>query len=201
MTKDTLGDVTRLLYRAKAGDREAEAALMQSLYRQLHQLARRQMRGERRHLTLQPTALVNEAYLRLMRGSDGGWTDRVHFFAMAATQMRRIIIDHARKRATDKRGGGVAFEELRDYDVATEHSPETLLAVDQALAELAAESPRQAHIVELRFFGGLTEEEIAIALELSSRTVKREWVKAKAFLYTRLKTSPAPARGGHARQR
>ena len=184
-----MGDpVTELLHRAVAGDDVAEATLLQSLYRELHQLARRQLRGERRQVTLQPTVLVNEAYLRLMRGSESVWTDRVHFFAMAATAMRRIVIDHARRRTADKRGGGSIAEELRVEDAVTGHTPENLLAVDQSLALLAAESPRQARIVELRFFGGLTEDEIAASLGISSRTVKREWTKAKAFLYARLQS-------------
>ena len=183
---ETSGRITQLLHRAAAGDRDAEGVLLQALYDELHRVARRHMRNERRQVTLQPTALVNEAYLRLMRGADAGWANRSHFFAAASTAMRRILVDHARRRAAVKRGNGAAPEELDDEAGQVAHSPETLLAIDAALAELAQSEPRQARIVEMRFFAGLTEEEIAGVLDISSRTVKREWTKAKAFLYDQL---------------
>ena len=183
---ETSGRITQLLHRAAAGDRDAEGALLQALYDELHRLARRHMRNERRQVTLQPTALVNEAYVRLMRGADASWANRVHFFAAASTAMRRILVDHARRRAAVKRGNGAVPEELHDGAGQVAHSPETLLAIDAALAELARSAPRQARIVEMRFFAGLTEEEIAGVLDISSRTVKREWTKAKAFLYDQL---------------
>jgi len=183
---ETSGRITQLLHRAAAGDRDAEGALLQALYDELHRLARRHMRNERRQVTLQPTALVNEAYVRLLRGADADWANRVHFLAAASTAMRRILVDHARRRAAVKRGNGAVPEELYDGAGQVAHSPETLLAVDAALAKLAHTAPRQARIVEMRFFAGLTEEEIAGVLDISSRTVKREWTKAKAFLYDQL---------------
>ena len=186
MSGDKPGPITQLLHRASAGDQEAEGALLQALYQELHRLAQRHMRNERRQVTLQPTALVNEVYVRLMRGADAGWANRVHFFAAASTAMRRILVDHARRRGAAKRGSGLVPEELQDDAGQIAHSPETVLAIDAALADLNEVSPRQARIVEMRFFAGLTEEEIAGLLEISSRTVKREWTKAKAFLYDQL---------------
>jgi RNA polymerase sigma-70 factor (ECF subfamily) len=178
--------ITQLLRGASSGDRDAEEALMHALYDELHRLARRHMRNERRKVTLQPTALVSEAYLRLMRGADAGWESRMQFFAAASTVMRRILVDYARRRVAMKRGSGRPPDELHDEAGQAAHSPETLLAIDVALAELAERAPRQARIVEMRFFAGLTEEEIASVLDVSSRTVKREWTKAKAFLYGQL---------------
>jgi len=186
MSGETPGRITQLLHRAAAGDHDAEGDLLRSLYDELHRLARRHMRNERHQLTLQPTALVNEAYVRLMRGADATWTDRVHFFAAASNAMRRILVDHARRRAAAKRGNGAVVEELQEDAGQVAHSPELVLAVDAALAGLADTAPRQARIVELRFFAGLTEDEIASLLDISSRTVKREWTKAKAFLYDQL---------------
>ena len=186
MSAETPGRITQLLHRAVAGDPAAEADLLQALYGELHRLARRHMRHERRQVTMQPTALVNEAYVRLLRGADAAWADRVHFFAAASTAMRRILVDHARRRAAVKRGDGVVVEELQEHAMQVAHSPETVLAIDAALAGLAETAPRQARIVELRFFAGLTEEEIAGLLDISTRTVKREWTRAKAFLYGQL---------------
>jgi RNA polymerase sigma factor (TIGR02999 family) len=187
MAPDPSSPITALLHQAAAGDRAAEDELLRTLYAELHQLARRQMRQERREHTLQPTALVNEAYVRLLRGRDADFRDRAHFFAVASTVMRRILVDHARRRSASKRGDGVEPIELRDDDgVALSHRPEIVLAVDRALSELATLHPRQARVVELRFFAGMTEEEIGALLEISSRTVKREWTAAKAWLYQHL---------------
>jgi RNA polymerase sigma-70 factor (ECF subfamily) len=188
MSGDSPGRITHLLHRAATGDQDAETAVVQALYAELHRLARRQMRRERRQITLQPTALVNEAFVRLMRGADGAWADRGHFFAAAANAMRRILVDYARSRRAAKRGNGAELAELQDGVAQVAHSPETLLAIDAVLHRLAEIAPRQARIVEMRFFAGLTEEEVASALGISSRTVKREWTKAKAFLYERLQS-------------
>lgn len=181
------GEITILLRRAADGDAAAEERLLTELHGQLRQLAGRQLRGERRDHTLQPTALVHEAYLRLLHGSRHEWQDRVHFFATASTVMRRILVDHARRRTAGKRGGGAAHEEVQEWSVAVNHRPERIIAIDQALSALAEEAPRAARIVELRFFGGLTTEETGAALGLSERTVKREWRDAKARLYALLK--------------
>jgi RNA polymerase sigma-70 factor (ECF subfamily) len=181
------GAITVLLRQAAAGDGHAEEELLRTLYLELRQLARRHMRNERRSHTLQPTALVNEAYVRLLRGHAPEWKDRAHFFAVASNVMRRILVDHARRRQTAKRGHGVEPEELRDAgDPNGSHSPDIVLAVDQALSALAESDPRKARIVELRFFSGLTEEEVAHVLGISVRTAKREWSVAKAWLYHQL---------------
>jgi RNA polymerase sigma factor (TIGR02999 family) len=181
------GDITVLLRRAADGDASAEETLLTELHGQLRQLAGRHLRRERRDHTLQPTALVNEAYLRLIRGGEHDWHDRVHFFAMASTVMRRILVDHARRRTAGKRGGRAAHEELHDWSVSVNHPPERIIAIDQALTALAHELPRAARVVELKFFAGLTDEEAAAALGLSERTVKRDWRDAKARLYAVLK--------------
>lgn len=186
MAAETPGPITVLLRRAAAGDLHAESDLLQALYGELHRLARLHMRGERPGHTLQPTALVHEAYCRLMRGADGAWQDRQHFLNVASNVMRRVLVDYARRRATDKRGNGMFANELRDVGMALSHSPELILAVDAALAQLAAINARQARIVQMRFFAGLTEGEIAAVLGISSRTVKRDWNAAKAWLYERL---------------
>ena len=142
------------------------------------------MRGERKDHTLQPTALVNEAYVRLLRGGEHDWRDRAHFLAVASTVMRRILVDHARRRAAAKRRHA---DDPSPPDVGGRHTPEVILAVDDALTRLAVSNPRQARIVELRFFAGLTDDEVASVLGVSPRTVKRDWATAKAWLYERLR--------------
>ena len=178
--------ITSLLRRAAGGDAGAEHELLQSLYVELRSLARRHMRAERLGHTLQPSALVNEAYLRLLRGKDRHWQDRVHFLATASRVMRNILVDHARRRTTAKRGLGAVALEVDDnrLELATaRHPPERIIAVDEALTALGQSEPRRAQIVELRFFAGMTDEEIAGFLRLSLRTVRRDWAVAKAWLY------------------
>jgi len=193
MSKSRPGDaepdphqVTHWLRQAADGDAQAEIQLLEALYRDLHQIAARQLRQERQGHTLQPTALLHEAYVRLLRGRRVAWNDRVHFLAVASKAMRRILVDHARRRATVRRGSGLITSELTDIAIQTPHSPERLLAIDRALSKLARTEPRQARIVELKFFAGLVDDEVAALLEVSSRTVKREWAAAKAFLYGEL---------------
>ena len=181
-------DITAWLREASSGNLDAEANLLQALYHDLHRLARRHLRNERLGHTLGATALVHEAYMRLMRGQDNTWNNRVHFFATASNVMRRLLVDHARRRATVKRGEGVVAVALDDVpEPRLPHSPERLLAIDEALTELARQEPRQAQVVEMRFFAGMTDDEIAAALGISSRTVKREWAVAKVWLYAYLK--------------
>ena len=179
------GEVTGLLIAWRAGDREALDRLIPLVYGELHRMAERHLRRERPGHTLQPTAIVNEVYLKLLgrRGSD--WRDRAHFFAVAAQSMRRILVEHARHRDAKKRGGqGTRY--LLDTVVLTEPRAVDLMALDDALAKLSALDEEQGRVVELRFFGGLTEEETAEVLSVSSRTIKRKWVAAKTFLFREL---------------
>ncbi len=168
-------------------DPAARERLVPLVYGELRRLAHHYMRGERADHTLQTTALVNELYLRLA-GIDGmQWRDRAHFFAMAATLMRRVLVDYARQRGREKRGAGVSVTSLDDQAAAPE-APVDLLALDEALERLAAADPQQARVVELRFFAGLSVEETAEALGISSATVKRDWATAKLWLYNELRT-------------
>jgi RNA polymerase sigma-70 factor (ECF subfamily) len=190
MTDDTPGPLAReqisQLLQALAGqDGAARDALVPIVYDELHRLAHHYMRTERAGHTLQTTALVNEAYLRLVDVERLEWRDRAHFFAMAATMMRRILVDHARGHARDKRGGGVIMTSL-DENVAAAAPDVDVLALDAALEKLGQIDERQARLVELRYFAGLTIEEAAAALQISTGTVKREWVIAKAWLYREL---------------
>jgi RNA polymerase sigma factor (TIGR02999 family) len=178
--------VTELLVAWGGGDDSALEQLMPLVHAELYRLARREMRGERKGHTLQTTALVNEAYLRLVKLSGVTWNDRVHFFAMSARLMRRILVDHARSRLYLKRGGGaalVAFDE--EQTVGIQSGPD-LVALDDALQALAVLDPRKSQVVELRFFGGLSVDETAAALNVSSRTVMRDWRLAKAWLLKQL---------------
>jgi RNA polymerase sigma factor (TIGR02999 family) len=177
--------VSRLLADWSTADPAARDALVAIVYEELRRLAHHYMQGERANHTLQTTALVNEAYLRLTDLTRMQWRDRAHFFAMAATLMRRVLVDHARDRARDKRGGGVVFTALADEQVA---APSTIdaLALDEALDRLATIDPLHARIVELRYFAGLTIEETSAALGISPATVKREWTWARAWLYHQL---------------
>lgn len=169
------------------GDRAALDELTPIVYDELRRLARSYMRRQNPGNTLQTTALVNEAYLRLIDSSRINWQNRAHFFAMAARLMRRILVDFARARNSLKRGGNlqkVSFEEA----LAVPLEPETnLIALDEALKRLAELNPRQSHVVELRYFGGLSEEEIAATLDISVRTVRRDWRIARAWLFRRIK--------------
>lgn len=153
------------------------------IYDELRRLAQHYMRGERADHVLQATALVNEAYVRLAQMHRMQWRDRTHFFAMAATQMRRILIDQARGRDRGKRGGGVLLTSVDGHDPVAPEPTVDVEALDQALTELARFDPQQARIVELRFYGGLTLDETAQALEISPATVGREWVSARAWLH------------------
>jgi RNA polymerase sigma factor (TIGR02999 family) len=178
------GEVTRLLVEWREGRAGALERLLPLVYEELRRLAASQLRRERPDHTLQPTALINELFLLLVRQRDTGWENRAHFFALAATLMRRILVDHARAHQADKRGGGAATVAIDD-DAALDGSADRavdLLAIDEALGRLATLDARQARMVELRFFAGLTVEETALVLGLSPRSVKREWRMAKAWL-------------------
>ena len=176
------GDITVLLNRLANGDESAAEDLIPRVYDELRALAARHLRRERIGHTLEPTALVHEAYLRLMGSGQMTWANRAHFFGVAANTMRRVLIDYARKRHAQKRGDGMAHIELEEHLVVSDEKCEALLAVDQALDRLAVQDARQARVVELRYFVGLTEEETALVMGISSRTVRREWLFAKAWL-------------------
>ena len=178
-------DVARLLSAWSNHDAAARDALVPIVYEELRRLAHHYMRGERAGHTLQTTALVNEAYLRLADLDRMEWRDRAHFFAMAATLMRRILVDHARARARDKRGGRIVLTSLDGKQIASASNVD-VIALDEALDRLAAMDPQQSRIVQLRFFGGLTIEETAEAMSLSPATIKREWTMAKAWLHREL---------------
>ena len=163
-------------------------ALIPIVYEELRRLAHHYMRGERNGHTLQTTALVNEAYMRLVDIERIEWRNRGHFFAMAATVMRRVLVDHARERGRDKRGGGLIFTTLAEHAIASSSAVD-VLALDEALDRLADMDPQQARIVELRYFTGLTIEETADALGISPATVKRDWTWAKAWLHQQLSST------------
>jgi len=176
------GEVTQLLRKLRAGNRDAEAKLIPLVYDELRRLASHYLRGERTDHTLQPTALVNEAYLRMSKLHDLDWRSRSHFFATAATVMRRILVDHARAQRANKRDRGETISLEEALIVSPARSSE-LIALDDALRRLAKLDERRSKVVELRFFGGLSEQETAEVLGLSARTVKRDWRIAKAWLY------------------
>ena len=179
----TSGEVTRLLGELRRGSPEAEAELLPLVYEHLHRLAAHYMRQERPDDTLQATALLNEAYLRLVSQENTNWQDRAHFFGLAARLMREILVDHARGRQAGKRGGlaeKLPIEEARNFSPVKSRE---LVELDDALRSLAELDPQQAKIVELRFFGGLTVEETAEVLGISPRTVKRDWSVARAWLH------------------
>ena len=179
-------EVTRLLASWCDGDEAALERLMPLVYGELLRLARHYMRGERSGHTLQPTALVNEAVLRLVDWKNVRWQNRAHFYGVAAQMMRRILVDFARSRPAPKRDGGARLVTLGEADRVGRERPADLVALDEALEDLAAFDARKAAVVELRFFGGLSVEETARVLQVSDVTVMREWAKAKAWLYREL---------------
>lgn len=179
--RDEPSEVTQLLNAWSGGRQEALDELMPIVYQELRKLARSYLRGERDEHTLQPTALVNEAYLRLVDQKHVQWQSRSHFFGIASQLMRRILVDHARKRQSLKRGGG-AVSLVFDEAIGSPTQDQDLVALDEALNDFASLDPRAAKIVELRQFGGLSIDETADVLEVSPATVKREWTAAKAWL-------------------
>ncbi len=168
---------------------DARDRLVPLVYAELRRLAQHYMKGERREHTLQPTALVNEVYLKLAEIDRMQWRDRAHFIATAATLMRRVLVDHARSHARDKRGGHLSITAFNDDDVADSGRALDVVALDDALSALAQLDSRQGQVVELRFFGGLSIQETADALDISPATVKREWTMAKAWLHDQLRDS------------
>ena len=183
MSSSSSYPVTELLARWSNGDVSARDALVPLVYDELRRIARRCLAGQRSDHTLQPTALVHEAYLRLARRDSLDWRDRVHFFAMAAQMMRQILVDHARKQAAAKRGGNAITLVIDEALVASKESNLDVLALDAAMTKLASLDPRQCQIVELRFFGGLSIEETAQVVNISPATTKREWATARLWLH------------------
>jgi RNA polymerase sigma factor (TIGR02999 family) len=175
-------EVTRLLVDWGNGDQAALDELIPLVYDELHRLAGRYMRRESQGHTLQTSALINEAYLRLIDQKSVQWQNRAHFFGVAAQLMRRILVDHARSRARAKRGGGAQMVSLAEQGGVSKEVAE-VIALDEALKNLAEIDPRKSQIVEMKFFGGLTTEEVAEVLKFTTRTVEREWRKAKAWLH------------------
>lgn len=178
-------DVTQLLAAVRDGDRDASARLFERVYAELRKLAGARMRHERPDHTLQPTEVVHEAWMRLVDG-DENWQNRAHFFGAAAEGMRRILVEHARKRSAQKRGGGLHHVTFDDLQVAATDPDVDLLAMDDALNALEAHDARLATVVKLRYFAGMTVEETAALLEQSATTVKRDWTYARAWLFERM---------------
>jgi RNA polymerase sigma factor (TIGR02999 family) len=183
--------VTYLLARSRDGEANALDRLIPLVYDELRAIAHRQLRLERAPHTLSTTAVVNEAYLRLVDQRRVDWRDRTHFFGVAAHLMRRVLVDYARRRGAKKRDGARDAMPLDEALVAVDQQGDMLVALDEALSRLAELDPRLARVVELRFFAGLTEDETAEVLGVSPRTVRYDWVKAKGWLYRELSSTPA----------
>lgn len=187
MPVESSSDVTEILLAWNRGEPGSLDRLLPAVQRELHRVARGYMERERPDHTLQATALVNEAYLKLVDQTRVTWKNRAHFIGVAARLMRRILVDHARRRSAKKRGGQEVRLTLAGEIAAPDEKTIDLVALDAALEKLEALEPRQARVVELRFFGGLTREETAEALDVAVVTVKRDWIAARAFLYRELK--------------
>lgn len=191
-----LNEVTEILSAAAGGDSDAARRLLPLVYGELRKLAESRLAKTPPGNTLQPTALVHEAYLRLIGSGDPGWQGRNHFFGAAAQAMRDILVEQARRKARIKHGGGLARMELADVDAPAEPDPQEILAVNDALAKLEKEDPRGAQVVVLRYFGGLTEPETAAILDVSESTVVRDWKFARTWLFREFRAShPEPTEG------
>lgn len=191
MQQGTSNQVTELLGRWRSGDRDALDSLIPLVYEELRRIAQHYLRNERPGHTLQSTALVHEAYVRLIRQDLPQWQNRAHFFAVAAQLMRQILVDHARAYRADKRGGGVCNLALDDAEKDAQQVDVDIVALDDALKTLSAMDPQQGKVVELKFFGGLSIEDTAEVLGVSSSTVKRDWITARAWLHRELDRSTA----------
>jgi RNA polymerase sigma factor (TIGR02999 family) len=188
------GKVTQLLKAMAKGDAEAADKLLPLVYGELHRLASSYMRNERPDHTLQATALINEAYLRLAR-EETDWNSREHFIGVAANVMRRVLVDYARAHKAEHRGGGMKRIEMREDLAISVEKLDEVAALDEALSNLESQNPRQGKVVELRYFGGLSVEQIASLLGLSPRSVKRDWSLARIWLFRELQPGAAPSLG------
>ena len=184
--------ITELLAEWRDGNQSALDELYPLVYDELHRLARRYMSRERKDHTLQTTALINEAYVRLVDQKNVNWANRSHFFAISAQIMRRILIDHARRHGYAKRGGGAQQVSLEEVAALVPEQGRELMRLDEALKSLAERDPRRSQVVELRYFGGLNNEEIAGVLHVSENTVTRDWNMARAWLYQQLAENATP---------
>jgi RNA polymerase sigma-70 factor, ECF subfamily len=189
--EEDAGQVTQLLKAMRTGDDRAAEELLPLVYQELHRLARSYMRRERAEHTLQPTALINEAYMRLVH-DDIDWQNREHFIGVAANVMRRVLVDYARARKAKMRGGELRRVELEEGLAISKERTEEMLALDEALDRLTETNPRQAKVVELRYFGGLSIEQIAAVLAIAPRSVKRDWALARIWLFKELRGSADP---------
>jgi len=187
----TPGEITLLLKQVAGGDAMATETLAEAVYAELRRIATRLMAHERSNHTLQPTQLAGEAFLNLIDQTERKWENRAHFFAVAAQAMRRILVDYSRRKRSSRRGGEWRRVELESTSVASSSRHEDILAIDEALERLQRIDARQSRIVELRYFGGLTETEVAKVLGISDRTVKREWLVARSWLYAELTEKPS----------
>jgi RNA polymerase sigma-70 factor, ECF subfamily len=194
---DSGGQVTQLLKAMHAGDSQAAEDLLPLVYAELHRLAKAYMRRERPDHTLQATALINEAYLRLV-GADVDWNSRAHFIGLAANVMRRVLVDYARGRNAEQRGGGLKRVEMQDELAISPEQLDEVAELDEALKRLEKENPRQARVVELRYFGGLSVEQISTMLQIAPRSVKRDWALARIYLFRELRPG---AKDGEAKQK
>lgn len=186
MSDSTAPEITRILREWNNGDDEAKERLLRFVYDELKRQARFLMSKERSNHTLQPTALVHEAFLKMGDATGVVWENRGHFFGVASRLMRQILVDHARLHSADKRGNNPIHFSTDDIDIPVDERADSILAIDEVLDRLATIDPRQAQIVEMRFFGGLTNTEIAETLEIGERTVAREWQSARLWLYREL---------------
>jgi RNA polymerase sigma factor (TIGR02999 family) len=178
-----MSDITLMLQAVERGEKQASDDLLPLVYEELRRLAAARMAQEAAGQTLQPTALVHEAWLQLVGGGERSWQNRAHFFGAAADAMRRILIDKARRKARIKHGGGQARVDIQDLDLAETTPDDNVLLINEALLELEKEDPEQARVVVLKFFGGLTNQEVAQTLGIGERTVDRQWACAKARLF------------------
>lgn len=187
VSDDKSKEVTIFLKAWGGGNREARDQLLVLVYKEMRRLAAKYLKQQRPDHTLQPTALVHEAYLKLIDTSEINWQDRAHFFAVAAQTMRNILVDHARALAADKRGGGMRKIALDEISGTSKKQDVDLIDLNDALERLAAQDELQGRLIELRFFGGLTIEDTAEVLKISPATVKREWAMARAWLFREMK--------------
>lgn len=191
MNDGSASQITHLLSRSRAGDPLAAEELLPLVYDELRRLARARLSKEPAGQTLQPTALVHEAYLRLVGDEDPGWNSRGHFFAAAALAMRRILVEQARRKNRLKHGGEMRRVECEAAEISVEAPADDLVAIDEALAKLEGDDPRKGQIVNLRYFAGLTEQEVAEVMGLSLSTIEREWRYCRRWLFTQLRSADA----------